>query len=971
LYQTISFTGTKKLNVGQKWNFSAYVKCANAATLIAQLSEYDGAVEIDFTTSAALVLAGGEGWRKVEVTHTVTDNDSDNLRCLITLSTNVTLSIDAAMLVQNDAAFDWFVLNNNDGTAGTSSADDADSSMFDTCGYDVDDAMIVHPWAIVSKGIAVSDYIQKISAATVARYMGFDACGTLKYRTPLKAAYADPTPIFTVSQTRSVDSVMDILQANKIKIHGVIIVKESAKKLVWSAQDSGLFDVDDNGFLYITVANGATWPSPTIYGELWCKYSDLANKDTGGTPVVNKPGIINNVVPAPGSSGYLYSSKNYEIIGIYPGSAVQANVTDGGSGVYLTQTIFDTTTSTDSAHLLLTNSTGVARILRSCFIRARLITKLSGDEGYLHDSYVDYESIRKNGEILCEDGNDFVVTSAQVNKIADYTWKMNSTKRHIYTLTRSGFQTYFEPSEWYTAQIGAAGLQEYIDSVCECYSIRTSISSEGIGTTTLGLREMYQNWVFDSNETARSIASGQYNRTPKSTDIVVASSTYSGVADYYCDGTDDDVEINNAIIAASQKGGAIVKLTEGTFNTTATIDQSYSNVWVVMSNGTIVDRNFDGYTWKIEGTSGTYITNCKIEGGVLQQTDGNNDYPIYCRYVENTIITNVEIVENLGSGIYLSDVAGCIVSECKIHGPVSGIVPRGIYCTDSDNNIIKANIIENYTANTVIGIAIVNSSSGNTIYNNIVNNLESSASDGSGISYGIYTEGDYDSIIGNKISNCHEIYFGNHGVGIYVGPGNVNRILNNSCLYNGKCLLDRYDCEDANPPSPFTEVTNTLSNCTFARSNLQAHSGTYSYLYTKAIAAGTASSAYLSNNTNTTDMHGLIAGHSYIFTSYVYIPAGGMTGAEVVLNFSEYYSGSWHDNTQAAAATYDACQLVSVASVTLNSATTGVRMGFRGEATAALNETFYVDDIEFYDTNPITNDYNRQFVDSGTDTQIG
>jgi hypothetical protein len=190
------------------------------------------------------------------------------------LTSDVALSLDCGMLVQNDQALEWFVPNDNDGASGEDSADDADSAVFDTAGFDVDDAMILHPWAIVKEGVPVWNGLVDIADATAARYMGFDACGTFKYRTPFKTGYSDPSTLTTIDSVVSVDSMLTIEQANKIVIHGVRIVKENQMREVWSALKSSFFDRDGNGAIYETVLNTSTWPSPTMYGEFWAKYEE-------------------------------------------------------------------------------------------------------------------------------------------------------------------------------------------------------------------------------------------------------------------------------------------------------------------------------------------------------------------------------------------------------------------------------------------------------------------------------------------------------------------------------------------------------------------------------------------------------------------------------------------------------------------------------------------------------------------------
>jgi hypothetical protein len=283
--QTVDFTGTKKLNVGQTWDFALYVKCTSAANGTLVLSGLAAAVETE-SQHVHFALSGGEGWRRYDVAYSVATSAIDHLKCAALLTSDVALSLDCGMLVQNDQALEWFVPNDNDGASGEDSADDADSAVFDTVGFDVEDAMIVHPFAVVEQGTKIWDYLTNIADATAARYFGFDACGTLKYRTPFKTGYADPSTLTTIDSVVSVDSMMTIEQANKIIIHGVRIVKEQATSEVWSALKSSFFDRDANGYVYETVLDTSTWPAPNIYGEFWAKYEEGPKGSKGWDPLV-------------------------------------------------------------------------------------------------------------------------------------------------------------------------------------------------------------------------------------------------------------------------------------------------------------------------------------------------------------------------------------------------------------------------------------------------------------------------------------------------------------------------------------------------------------------------------------------------------------------------------------------------------------------------------------------------------------
>lgn len=158
-------------------------------------------------------------------------------------------------------------------------------------------------------------------------------------------------------------------------------------------------------------------------------------------------------------------------------------------------------------------------------------------------------------------------------------------------------------------------------------------------------------------------------------------------------------------------------------------------------------------------------------------------------------------------------------------------------------------------------------------------------------------------------------------------------------------LVDNGDCESETVPALWDGSTPASSNCTFARSDAQADEGTYSYLLTKTIAAGTGGNQYLhpAGDPRRTTLRGIIPGGSYTFRARIYIPSGGIQGSEVVLNIGNY-TGSWDVTSQAAAASYDAWQTVEVTK-TIAAAATGILFRIDAASAAALNEFFYVDQI--------------------------
>jgi hypothetical protein len=487
------------------------------------------------------------------------------------------------------------------------------------------------------------------------------------------------------------------------------------------------------------------------------------------------------------------------IIGIVAGSATLTQcVFDNATGLSatLTQTIFDTTTRADSAQILLTNGTGSAKIIRGAVIRAKMITMLSGTEGYLNDKYVDYESIANNGERKLEIGNDFVVTFAQVNQLADYNWKMNRMKRHLYTLSLTGCQTFFEPGEWYTLTLGGVGTAEYISAVVMCYNMRTSITAGGIGSTQITFLEMYQNWVFDSNEVARSIASGQFNRAPTSMTTIVAASTYMGTADYYCDGTADDVEINAAIVYMAGKGGGTVQLTEGTFNLAASINLSNNICLAGMGNGTILyttAQTFDAIS--SVGTVGTPKVNIRLMNFcILNGVWVNNGVVVYninFTYTNNSVITGLLFRKPGGyetvSFNYCSDdiIFNCIFDgELVANGKIICIASFGSNRIQIANNILKRLRTEQNGTHSpeLIGISSLDTGSLEISNNSL---YDFSQNDATNV-YGMEIATNYCKIFGNKVESLKNTNTATAVTGIHIVFGSVSsQVSGNYCFNNG------------------------------------------------------------------------------------------------------------------------------------------------------------------------------------------
>src|SRR5690606_32557683 len=108
-------------------------------------------------------------------------------------------------------------------------------------------------------------------------------------------------------------------------------------------------------------------------------------------------------------------------------------------------------------------------------------------------------------------------------------------------------------------------------------------------STQLGHVKVGQNLAIDSDGTLHAQASGG----KKVARFVIGTSTSGWTekdCDYLCDGTNDQVEINNAIDALPASGGEVVIL-DGTYNITATIIVNKDNVSIRGNgNATVLKR---------------------------------------------------------------------------------------------------------------------------------------------------------------------------------------------------------------------------------------------------------------------------------------------------------------------------------------------------------------------------------------------
>jgi hypothetical protein len=327
---------------------------------------------------------------------------------------------------------------------------------------------------------------------------------------------------------------------------------------------------------------------------------------------------------------YKPNAESEEIIGVQqtPYSIIVLD----DPGVALTETTFDSTSFSEGIEFLYTNSTGSSADLRGHVIRGKLVTRLSGEEGFLNDEFIDFEDIYENGENVLEIGNNMIVTRSQVDELAEYHAKWNFEGRHMYSVVMTGAQDWFEIGEWYTLDIAgpASKFEENIDSVVECIGVEIDAPVDRISTTVITFQEVYQNFQPTWNVAGKFYSIGAVQRTFSRGGVLrVSSSTDADTADYYCDGTDDDVQIQAAIDRMAAQGGGNIILSPGTFNisTSLSIEENVLVLGPGRGSTTISLTSIAGIT--MEGYSGIGSVGIYRASGTLPDvitiTSGQND----------------------------------------------------------------------------------------------------------------------------------------------------------------------------------------------------------------------------------------------------------------------------------------------------------------------------------------------------------
>lgn len=274
--------------------------------------------------------------------------------------------------------------------------------------------------------------------------------------------------------------------------------------------------------------------------------------------------------------------------------------------------------------------------------------------------------------------------------------------------------------------------------------------------------------------------------------VTVAPNGYTGQADYYCTGTNDQIMINAAILYVySAYYGGLIRLLEGTFITSAAI-VFYSNI-SLKGNGNASIIYPTSQTFNILsaiGTSGSYLSNINISDLCLYtelwSTLSLSIYNINFDYVSNTTVSNV-LFKKMGGTICFAvfNSLDIIVTNCIWDGEnVTNVSDMyAFYCESSARVLISTNVFKNAKGDgiSVYGVWINGGGSGCEVSNNTFYNF---TTPGTADCIGIRVSADNVKIFGNKIEALDTADNGTPRA-IYIVSGNRNSVVSNYCYNNG------------------------------------------------------------------------------------------------------------------------------------------------------------------------------------------
>lgn len=249
--------------------------------------------------------------------------------------------------------------------------------------------------------------------------------------------------------------------------------------------------------------------------------------------------------------------------------------------------------------------------------------------------------------------------------------------------------------------------------------------------------------------------------------IVAASDAPSKVrarADYICDGTDDDVQIQAALDALSQ---GTVLLTEGTYTIGASIEMRTKKGLIGIGISTVLQSKNSLDDHVIDNSSGSLQYFCILRDFRVVGNDANNTTGdcVHANMAHTWWMENLHLDDGAGRGIDISgDASNIALNNHIINCRIENSATQGLFVSSfAPNNHIVGNIIGG--TDDWYGIECANDE--NIFVDNHIHSTSNS---------GVLVSGENNKFIGNIVESS-----GSHGFDI---SGDHNKFIGNTAFNN-------------------------------------------------------------------------------------------------------------------------------------------------------------------------------------------
>lgn len=181
-------------------------------------------------------------------------------------------------------------------------------------------------------------------------------------------------------------------------------------------------------------------------------------------------------------------------------------------------------------------------------------------------------------------------------------------------------------------------------------------------------------------------------------------------------------------------------------------------------------------------------------------------------------------------------------------------------------------------------------------------------------------------------------------------------------------MIGRGDCETTPPPAINPETAVNLLDCTFLLSVTEMHSGAASYKLTKTSAPPSQIRVAFHQN-YPGGMHGLVAGNTYRFSAWVFIPStGGFDLNTIVLRLIDSVASVYEIASSSNPTAFDTWQKLTVEK-TIRIGSTATIIELLASLSEGVGAAMYTDDIDMQDLDA-DSAYGLSLIGAGTEIEI-